>query len=139
MIGKQSEVDFRDAIARRIHATAFVSVHPFAEKSTPDCNPTNSGRRTRAEPYTSRSDTGQPVGRRHIPPSGHGSISRCSIKMRGYPKHLLNSLNDRQRVKDLPYYPPVILADVERGRPTLGNGRFFIFGSSNRAPISSER
>ena len=61
-----------------------------------------------------------------------------SAKMRAYPAHLLNSLNTRQRANVLPYYPPVILANVECGRSTLGNGHGFIFGSS-RAPISSER
>ncbi|MCA8067325.1 hypothetical protein [Burkholderia sp. AU38729] len=48
-----------------------------------------------------------------------------SAKMLAYPAHLLNSLNTRQRANDLPYYPPVILANVECGRATLGNGHGF--------------
>ncbi|MEK7913364.1 hypothetical protein AAB988_05085 [Burkholderia contaminans] len=47
------------------------------------------------------------------------------MKTRAYPGRLLNSLSDRQRANDLPYYPPVILADVECGRATLGNGHGF--------------
>ncbi|WP_244137749.1 hypothetical protein [Burkholderia sp. BCC1644] len=45
---------------------------------------------------------------------------RCSVL-------LLNSLNDRQPVGNLPYHPAVILADAEHGRPAAGNGRGFFY------------